>query len=103
MANRHTHLDATTLTRARSICAFTLVEILIVVVIMGIAGALVVPQLSNAGQMTIQAAARMAIADVLYAQGEAVARQSVYKVVFDVDGNSYQLTDANDVVLRSIE
>ncbi|MCC6682732.1 MAG: GspH/FimT family pseudopilin [Phycisphaeraceae bacterium] len=80
--------------------AFTLIEILIVVAIMGIAGAIVVPHMLTAGTMGIQAAARMVIADLLYAQNEAIANQSVRKVIFepaqDGAGNRYRITDAAD-------
>ena len=74
---------------------FTLVEILVVVVIIAIAGALVVPQLMNAGTLHVQAASRMIIADVLIAQNEAIARQDICRVVFDQANNKYTLTDAN--------
>ncbi|MFW6033334.1 MAG: GspH/FimT family pseudopilin, partial [Phycisphaeraceae bacterium] len=73
--------------------AFTLVEILVVVVILGIAGAIVVPHLLTAGQLGVQAAARSVIADILYAQNEAVAHQKIRAVIFSPDSESYQLTD----------
>ena len=47
--------------------AYTLIEVLIVVVIIGIAGAVVVPQLLAGNSMDAQAAARMVIADIVYA------------------------------------
>lgn len=79
--------------------AFTLIEILIVVAIMGIAAAIVVPQMLQAGTMGIQAAARMVIADLLYAQNEAIANQAPRKVIFepaqDGAGNCYRITDAD--------
>ncbi|MBI1367443.1 MAG: prepilin-type N-terminal cleavage/methylation domain-containing protein [Planctomycetes bacterium] len=80
---------------------FTLIEVLVVVIILGIAGAIVVPHMLEAGTLSIQAAARMIISDVLYAQNEAIARQATYKVVFDAANNSYRLTDANDVTLSA--
>ena len=81
--------------------AFTLVEVLVVVAILGIAGAVVVPALNSAGQLGAQGAARQIIADILIAQSEAVAAQDVRRVWFfpsDGDGgtltNAYQLEDA---------
>lgn len=94
----NTHATTTRMARHGS-AAFTLVEVLVVVMIMGIAAALVVPQLLNAGQMTIQAASRMVMSDVLYAQNEAIARQTERRVVFDVDNNSYSLTDESGTTL----
>ncbi len=79
--------------------AFTLVEVLIVVTITGIAAAVVVPQMMQSGQLTIQGAARMMIADLLLAQNEAVAQQSPIKVVFDADNERYKITDSNDETL----
>lgn len=76
-------------------CAFTLIEVLIVVAIVGIAGAVVVPQMLATGTLGIQAAARSVIADALYAQSDAVAAQEVRRVVFDPANDSYELTDAD--------
>lgn len=79
---------------------FTLIEILMVVIIMGIAGMLVVPQMLNAGSLTIQGAARMIISDVLVAQNEAIAQGQSCKVIFDVQNNQYRLTDIDGAVLE---
>lgn len=81
--------------------AFTLVEVLVVVVIIGIAGAIIVPQMVRAGSMQIQAAGRMVIADVIYAQNEAVARAESIKLVFETTNNRYYMTDQNDVMLQN--
>jgi len=75
--------------------AFTLVEVLVVVVIVGIAAAVVVPQMMTAGSMTLQAAGRTIIADLLYAQNDAVVQIGHRKVVFSVDHNAYALTDGD--------
>jgi prepilin-type N-terminal cleavage/methylation domain-containing protein len=80
---------------------FTLVEVLIVVIIVGLAGAVVVPHMLRAGTMTTQAAARTVIADLLYAQNEAIAQQAPRRIAFDVDTNSYRITDANDLTLET--
>lgn len=72
---------------------YTLIEVLIVVVVLGIAGAIVVPQMLSAGQLGVQAAVRMVIADIHYAQNDAVAQQAPRCVEFDPDNDSYALTD----------
>ena len=75
--------------------AYTLVEVLLVVAILGIVSAAVIPSMLTAGEMGVQAAARVIVADLLYAQNEAIAQQATHKVVFDVANNSYQLQDQN--------
>lgn len=75
--------------------AYTLVEVLLVVTILGIVSATVIPSMLTAGEMGVQAAARVIVADLLYAQNEAIAQQAPHKVVFDVANNSYQLQDQN--------
>jgi len=80
---------------------FTLVEVLIVIVIIGIAAGIVVPHMLEAGTMSSQAAARATIADILFAQNEAIAMQSTRRVVFDVDGNGYRLTDGGCTTLTA--
>ena len=74
-------------------CGFTLVEVLVVVVIIAISGAVVVPLMLRGGQLGLQAAVRAVIADMLYAQNDAVAYQTVRQVVFESQGNRYRITD----------
>lgn len=70
-----------------------------VVIILAIAGVIVVPYMLRGGQMELQAASRMVIADIMYAQNEAVARQAVRRVVFDPDENTYRITDAEGATI----
>lgn len=79
--------------------AFTLVEVLVVVVIIAIISMVVVPSISNAGSLTVQAASRRLISDLEYAKNEAIGKFSMHKLIFDVPNNSYQFTDSNDQVL----
>ncbi|MFI4859737.1 MAG: prepilin-type N-terminal cleavage/methylation domain-containing protein [Phycisphaerales bacterium JB063] len=74
-------------TRHRS--AYTLIEVLITVTIMGLAAAVVVPNMLHGGTLGVQAGARMIVADTLYAQNEAMAQNEARRVLFDVPGNSY--------------
>lgn len=79
--------------------AYTLMELLVVVVVLGLSGAVVVPQLSNPGSLKIQAAARMVVSDLLAAQNEAVGQAATRRVHFDVPNNSYRMTDGNDATI----
>ncbi len=79
--------------------AFTLVEVLVVVTIIAIAGAVVVPSMSNTGSLSVQAGARIIIADLLYAQNEAIARQRSRKVIFNTTTNSYRLATGDGTTL----
>ncbi|MEX0653772.1 MAG: GspH/FimT family protein [Phycisphaeraceae bacterium] len=80
---------------------YTLIEVMIVVIVVSIVAAVIVPQMLQAGTLGVQAAARMIISDILYAQNEAVAQQGTRQVVFDVDGNSYRVTDGDGVTLTT--
>jgi prepilin-type N-terminal cleavage/methylation domain-containing protein len=62
---------------------FTLVEILVVVVIIGIAAAVIVPQMGTRDDLKAAAAARMLMADLIYAQNRAISTQTRYYLTFD--------------------
>jgi len=77
--------------RRRLKAGYTLVEVLVTVTIMGLAAAIVVPNMLKAGTLGVQAGARIIIADLLFAQNEAMAQQSTRRIVFDPDNNSYRV------------
>lgn len=68
---------------------YTLIEVLVTVTIMGLAAAIVVPHMLRGGTLGVQAGARMIVADMLYAQNEAMAQNDARRVLFDIDANSY--------------
>lgn len=72
---------------------YTLIEVLIVVTIIGIAGSIVVPHMMRSGSMGVQAAVRMIIGDIMIAQNDAIARQAARQVIFSVDENRYSIND----------
>jgi prepilin-type N-terminal cleavage/methylation domain-containing protein len=74
---------------------FTLVEILVMVVIIGIAGAIIVPQMGSRDDLKLSSASRMLTADLLYLQNMAISRQRNHFVAFDVPGQRYTLLDGS--------
>lgn len=92
---------------------FTLIEVLIVVVLLGIAGALVIPSMQQVGVLRVQAAVRSLVADITYVQGDAVAFQQRRAVWFGqvpqfnqgtgtfdyVAGNGYTLAEVTGPAL----
>ncbi|MFN9974149.1 MAG: Tfp pilus assembly protein FimT/FimU, partial [Phycisphaerae bacterium] len=52
---------------------YTLVEVLIVVTVLGIAGAVAAPAFSQTGVLRVQAALRSIVADISEAQSDALA------------------------------
>lgn len=78
--------------------AYTLLELLIVIAVLGLAGALVVPHLVGRESMNVQAAVRMIISDLSFAQSDALAHQEYRRVYFYDDGHGYcivRVTDAD--------
>ncbi|MFW6154800.1 MAG: GspH/FimT family pseudopilin [Planctomycetota bacterium] len=75
---------------------FTLVEILVVLVILSIATAVVIPRVSNMGDLQVAAAARTAMADLQFAQNEAIVSQRPVTALFDLDQGLYELRYADD-------
>ncbi len=73
---------------------FTLVEILTVVLILGIASAIIAPQIGSRSDIKARAAARVLIADLLYAQNLAIAQQKLIYVKFDDAAENYRLLAA---------
>ncbi len=72
---------------------FTLLEVLVVIVVLGIAGALVIPAMGETGVLKVQAAVRTIVSDITFIQAEAVAFQERRAMVFDVDTSSYALVE----------
>jgi prepilin-type N-terminal cleavage/methylation domain-containing protein len=73
---------------------FTLIEILTVLIILGIASAIIAPQIGSRGDLKVRAAARVCVADLMYAQNMAIANQKWMYVKFDAAGETYQVMDA---------
>src|SRR5437867_2753966 len=68
---------------------FTLVEVLMVVLILAISSAIIIPQLGTRTDLTAASAARLVMADLIWAQNRAIATQQKQYVIFT--GQSYTL------------
>lgn len=75
--------------------AFTLYEIMAVVVLIGIASTLIVPQLSGNDVVRLRAATQQLTADLLYARSQAVNNVRKYYIVFGSQSYALQ-TRASD-------
>jgi len=78
---------------------FTLVEILVVVIILGIAGAIIVPALGTRDDLRAAAAARVIMADLIFTQNLAITNQGNRYITFDVVNQKYSVTDATGGVI----
>jgi len=79
---------------------FTIIEILIVIVLIGIAAMIVVPMMSSAATMQIRAAANMVAADLEYAKSMAISRGQNFSVVFDKSTESYSIKDQAETIIQ---
>jgi len=79
------------LRRSSRLRAFTLIEILTMVVVIGIAAALVVPHLGTRSDQYVAAAARIVMADLIYAQNQAITTQTPTYVQFNTNTGTYSL------------
>jgi prepilin-type N-terminal cleavage/methylation domain-containing protein len=77
--------------RARARGGYTLIELLIVIAILGLAGALLVPSMSGRGDFDTQAAVRALVADIAFAQSDALANQEPRRIHFYDDGSGWCL------------
>jgi len=80
---------------------FTLVELIVVVVIIGIASLIAVPMLSSAADMQVRSAANRLAADLDYAKSLAMTHQKTFSVVFDPSAEGYEIQDSDGVAIKN--
>ena len=75
---------------------FTLVEMLAVIVILGIAAMVVVPSIGDSSDLKLASAGRQLVGDLLFAQTYSIAQRKPYQVVFDTVNSTYEIQDSSD-------
>jgi prepilin-type N-terminal cleavage/methylation domain-containing protein len=75
----------------RSHDAFTLIELLIVILVLAIAAAIVIPSIGSASESQAIAAARVLQSDLEVTRSLAVTTQQPYSLVFSPDRQSYKV------------
>ena len=86
----------------RETSAFTLIELLVTMVIMAIAGGVIVANFSSGDQLDARAAARTITADLQYAQDMAITTQDSVTVTFNIDDESYSLSNTSGPMIHPI-
>jgi prepilin-type N-terminal cleavage/methylation domain-containing protein len=80
--------------------AFTLIELIAVMVILAIASMVALPMMSSAGSVQLRAAGDKLMADLEYAKSMAVSTGQTHKVVFNTVAETYEIQDASGVVIN---
>ena len=78
---------------------FTLAEVLVVLVILGIASAIVIPMIGDTSNLRASSAARQIASTLLFTQTSAITDQQQYQVVFDSVNNCYEVQDQDGDVI----
>jgi len=92
----------------RSERAFTLIEILVVMFLIGAFLAIAVPRFKDITDVNIKSASRQLSGTIKYLYNEAIFKKNVYRLVFDLDNQEYwveyldgnQFTAALDPILK---
>lgn len=87
---------------------FTLIELLVTITVLGIAGALVIPSMTQTGVLRVQAAVRTLVADITFVQADAIAFQSRRAIWFgkvaqkNPDSGAWEYVDGNGYVVAEV-
>jgi prepilin-type N-terminal cleavage/methylation domain-containing protein len=85
----------------KDVCqGFTLIEVMMVVIILAIAAAITVPLAISGSGTQLKAAANIIAADLEYAKSMAISTGKRHSVVFNAGTESYQIEDANGMVIN---
>lgn len=85
------------------IAAFTILELMAVLVIISIAALIAIPMFSSAAKTQLRSAANMVAADLEYARSLAISKQQMSRVVFDETNESYRIEDSTSVISHPVQ
>ena len=85
--------------RSGNSTGFTLAEVIVVVIILGIAATVIIPMISDTSGMRVTSAARHISSTILFAQTSAISNQQHLQVVFDADAETYEVQNADGAVI----
>jgi len=94
-------MRATTRHTTRGRRGYTLIELLITVALLGLAGQMLIPYLNDQGNLHLQAAVRAVIADLGYAQQSAHDNQEFRRIHFFDDGSGYAIIRVTDATFTT--
>ncbi len=82
---------------------FSLIELVMVIVLIGIVMAVAVPKLRKTSDFSLEGSASMIVADIRHAQELAMATHDDKNVVFTLNGASYTVETGSDGVFRTVD
>ena len=91
--------------KSRRFCrppGFTLLEVIVLVVVLGIVAAVVVPYMASAGDLEVISAARLVATDLQYAQNVAITTQVPVTVAYNTSGEAYVLSNTSGPLIHPI-
>lgn len=81
---------------------FTLIEIIVVIMILGILAAIVIPQALDTDRDAVIAAIRVVSHDLEFAQSEAMKRKTPVTVQFNAATESYTISDSSGLLTNPV-
>jgi len=69
--------------------AFTLIELMVVIVVLGVMLGLIIPKLGDMGEANLKRSARHLTGMIRFLRDESQAKKEVYRLRFDIQGNRY--------------
>ncbi len=82
--------------------AFTLAEMIVVILIMAIIAVMVIPRAIGTSGLQARSAARLVMSDLEYAQNQAIVTQADITVSFSTAGNSYTVSNESGPLIHPI-